>query len=217
MKKITTLLLALLLLTVSGRVAAQNITQNTMGQTTPALVMSFGGQVSNKIAQLFWTMEDETNDKWFVIERAGSTNGYDSIGVVYAINNNNETNYNFVDASMLNGTNTYRLRQVDRDGIVRYSKLVTLQNVVASTSISVYPNPAIATLNYSLITTAPEQVTVQIYSLSGVIVMTAQQSLSAGSNQQSVAINHLKSGNYILKVSTLNGNSRYVQPFVKLL
>jgi hypothetical protein len=201
-----------------ARAAAQTTTQSN-NATTPALMMSFDGQVQNQSADLNWVMEDETNCKLFVIERSGDTGGYDSIGVVTGLNNNNQTTYTFSDDHMLNGNNYYRLRQVDMDGVIRYSKVVSLYDVQqeAAPKMSVYPNPAAATLNFSINSTSTQQIFVQIYSISGVLLQTSEQTLNAGNNLQSIAVNNLKTGNYFLKVINREGSSQFVQPFVKVM
>jgi hypothetical protein len=165
-------------------------------------------------------MENETNCKWFVIERSGASGGYDSISVVDGLNYNNTTSYSFSDDHMLSGNNYYRLRQVDRDGVVRYSKVVTLYNNAvenAAPKMTIYPNPAAATLNYSLNSNAPQQVIVQVYNMAGVALFTTEQQLIAGANQQSVVLSGLKNGNYILRVTNREGSCQYVQPFVKYM
>ncbi|HVS98435.1 MAG TPA: T9SS type A sorting domain-containing protein, partial [Puia sp.] len=187
---------------------------------TPALLLSFDGQMENECAQLTWVMENETNCKWFVIERAGETGGYDSIDVVAGLNNKNQTTYSFEDGHMVIGNNYYRLRQVDRDGNVRYSKVVTLyKNAPAAkgNSMGIYPNPATSTISYTVASTASTQVIVQVYNMSGVVLLTTQQQLNAGNNQQTVALSGLKNGNYFLRVTNREGSCQYVQPFVKIM
>jgi hypothetical protein len=199
--------------------AVAQTTSNKNG-VTPALLLSFDGQVNNDIAMLNWVMENETNCKWFVIERSGETGGYDSISVVDGLNDNNMTTYSFSDGHMVSGNNYYRLRQVDRDGVVRYSKVVTLTNNAdanAGPKMSVYPNPAAATLNYSVSSVAPQQVIVQVYNLAGVVCYTSQQQLYTGANQQSITLSGLKNGNYFLKVTNREGSTQYIQPFVKMM
>jgi hypothetical protein len=210
---LTLTLIAALLLAGNTRTSAQEVAEVA---STPALLLSFTGTAQGTTADLNWTMENETNCKWFVIERSGDSGGFDSIDVVMGMNNNNETEYSFTDTHMLQGNNYYRLRQVDRDGIVRYSKVVTLYDMQNSGKKEVFPNPAIATLNFSITSPAMQPVLVQVYSLTGVMMMSAQQELAAGNNQQTVTIGSLKTGNYILKVSSLNGSSQYVQSFVKM-
>src|SRR5580704_11032974 len=100
-------------LVASNKTFAQEAEATT---TTPSLLMSFAGSAQGDVADLTWVTENETNSKWFVIERAGTDGGFDSIAVVMSINNGNTTSYAFTDPNMLPGTNSYRLREVDMGG-----------------------------------------------------------------------------------------------------
>jgi hypothetical protein len=134
------------------------------------------------------------------------------------INNGNETTYNFSDPSMLPGSNTYRLREVDMGDVQRYSKVITLMNntQLVTAKMDIYPNPAIATINFTVTAPVAQPVLVQVYNLAGVMLTATQQELQAGNNLQTVAIGSLRAGNYILKVSSQTGSFQYVQPFVKI-
>jgi hypothetical protein len=201
-------------LVVSNKTFAQEGEATT---TTPSLLMSFTGSAQGDIADLNWVTENETNSKWFVIERAGTDGGFDSIAVVLGINNGNTTTYSFSDPNMLPGTNSYRLREVDMSGDQRYSKVIMLQNAqVAAVKMAIYPNPAVATINYTVNSASVQPVLVQVYSMTGVAMLNTQQEVQAGSNVQTVAINNLHAGNYILKVSSQDGSFQFVQPFVKI-
>src|SRR5258708_31192191 len=70
--RIITLFFAVLV-SAFGRLAAQVSAVSTV---TPTLMLGFTGKVQNNTAQLNWTMESQTNCKWFVIERSGDTGGY---------------------------------------------------------------------------------------------------------------------------------------------
>lgn len=217
MKSTSTLLalVAALILTGINRSVAQEVTESN--STTPALMLTFTGSNQGETANLVWEMENETDSKWFVVERAGAEGGFDSIAVILGINGGgNVTTYNFTDPSMLNGTNSYRLREVDMNGVERYSKIVTLYNGQTTAKMDVYPNPAIATLSFSITSPSTQPVLVQVYSMAGVMMNANEVEVNAGVNTQSVAINNLKAGNYILKVSSQNGSFQYVQSFVKL-
>jgi hypothetical protein len=185
--------------------------------STPSLLLSFTGSAQDAIADLTWVTENETNSKWFVIERSGTDGGFDSIAVVQGINNGNTTTYSFTDPNMLPGTNSYRLREVDMGNAQRYSKVIMLENAqVAAVKMAIYPNPAAATINYSVNAASTQPILVQVYNMAGVVMLNTQQEVQAGSNVQTVAINNLKAGNYILKVSSQSGSFQFVQPFVKI-
>ena len=216
--KSTLLTLALataLVVTGINRSFAQEVAE---ASTTPALMLGFTGSSEGSVANLQWIMENETNSKWFVIERAGAGGGFDSIAVVLSINNGNETTYNFSDPSMLPGSNTYRLREVDMGDVQRYSKVITLMNntQLVTAKMDIYPKPAIATINFTVTAPVAQPVLVQVYNLAGVMLTATQQELQAGNNLQTVAIGSLRAGNYILKVSSQTGSFQYVQPFVKI-
>ena len=210
-------------ITVAGmtRVSAQEYSRAATN-TQPVLLMSFDAQnTDNNTGELNWAMENQTNCKWFVIERSGSANGFDSIGIVIGSNNTHHTDYTFTDKQMLSGNNYYRLRQVDMDGVSKYSKIISLYNAnkaaaTAKKSMQLYPNPAVSVVNYTLNSTAAARATVQVYNMAGVLVLTQQQDLYAGVNQQALPIANLKNGNYFLKVNGANG-AQYEQSFIKML
>lgn len=200
-------------------VSAQ-IQANVSGSnSTPALLLGFSGEMGSGSGVLSWTMEDETNSKLFVIERSSTAEAFDSIGQVASLNNNQETDYNYTDSKLMSGNNYYRLRMVSMDGVVKYSKVVCLNNVNTGNSVNgmgVYPNPAISTINYRINSPAVEQAIVQIYNISGVLVLSEQTQLAAGANQQSIALSGLRNGNYFLKVRSASG-TQYTQSFVKYM
>jgi len=79
MKTSTAALFFAILISAFGRANAQVSTSATV---TPTLMMGFTGKILNNTAQLNWTMESQTNCKWFVIERSGDNGGFDSVSVV---------------------------------------------------------------------------------------------------------------------------------------
>jgi hypothetical protein len=211
------LLTAMIIVSAITRTAAQD-NESKSNNMLPALIMSFTAANDNSNGELSWTMENQTSCKLFVIERSSNADGFDSIGVVMGTNNTHSTDYTFMDSHLLNGNNYYRLRQVNMDGGSKYSKIVCIYNAniaVGENKIQLYPNPASATLNYTLNSPAAAHATVLVYTMSGVLVLTQQQQLYTGVNQQSLAISNLKSGNYFLKVVSQNG-TQYDEPFVKL-
>jgi len=190
----------------------------TISAILPVQFVSFTGEMKAGDALLTWTTENEMNARHFVIERSANGSDFDSIGVIAASNNVSVNVYYFTDKDPVNGNNYYRLRNVDLDGKASYSKLVVLanNNTVTNGQMKIFPNPAQTVLNVEIAGTTGSEVRIQVFTLSGILMMEKQQSLSAGNNQQSLGITSLKSGHYFLKVINAQGTVQYVQAFVKL-
>lgn len=184
----------------------------------PVDITSFTGSVVSNNGQLTWVSQKETNGRYFMVERSVNGIDFDSIGVVSSKNVQVAYTYQYVDQSMSAGNNYYRIRHVDLDNAVYYSKTIVLNNTSTgnSGSMQVYPNPAVATLNYSITSEKAGSVIVQVYNTSGVMVSTSRAQLSAGTSQQSFSIAGLNSGHYFLKVVDAEGGFQYTQGFVKL-
>src|SRR5882724_932679 len=189
----------------------------TVSAILPSQMLSFEGVLKENAGMLSWVTSDETNNKYFIVERSSNGGQFDSIGIIPGTNNPGTNKYNFTDTRLLNGSNYYRLRQVDIDGIARYSKVISLNNAgAAAGKIQVFPNPALSVLNYTVTSAAAELVNVQIYSLSGILVQSSQQQLSAGLNQRSLTVGDLRDGSYFLKITGKQGATQLVQVFTKI-
>jgi uncharacterized repeat protein (TIGR01451 family) len=106
----------------------------------PVTWLTFTAWKQDNINTLHWTTATEKNNDYYVIER--STNGIDfvSIGTVQAHGNSlTARTYYFDDGEPVNGTNYYRLKQLDYNGTFSYSHIITVINNNAD--IGIFPNP----------------------------------------------------------------------------
>lgn len=94
-------------------------------------------------AMLRWITTTEVNNVGFEIQRSGDGQDWKAIGwqagqgTVY-----NDCHYQFTDHHPRHGTNYYRLKQVDYDGLARYTDIVTLL-VEREETVEFYPNPVV--------------------------------------------------------------------------
>lgn len=105
-----------------------------------SLVWFTARKVDEIKAQLDWKTASEENNSYFDIERSTDAITFNSIGKVLAsANASNGSNYTFMDERPLDGTNFYRLKQMDKDGKFVYSAIqkVSFNHPL----ITVYPNP----------------------------------------------------------------------------
>jgi Secretion system C-terminal sorting domain len=105
----------------------------------PVKWISFTGKENNKKVDLNWVTTNESNNKYFSIEKSvdGATN-FVEIGRANSKSVNGAT-YDFTDLNP-SAINYYRLKQVDLNGAITYSDIV-LVKVFGKNSFLAYPNP----------------------------------------------------------------------------
>jgi hypothetical protein len=136
----------------------------------PVELTSFTASLSRMNAELHWSTATEVNNHGFEVERR-STETWNTIGFVGgAGTSNSPKEYSFTDKNLTSGTYSYRLKQIDRDGMFSYSHAVEVIAGRTDNSFSLtqnYPNPfnPSTTIEYNIET--PSHVSLKIYNLIG--------------------------------------------------
>jgi hypothetical protein len=105
-----------------------------------------------------------------------------------------------VDATPLNSWNYYRLKQVDTDGKITYSKTVSVYfGKGNSTIISVFPNPVKNNTTVDLYTERTGKVNMEVYDNKGALVMKTTYAATSGLNRIALNISLFSTGVYTLK------------------
>jgi len=176
--------------------------------------------VSNKnnINVLSWTVADEARVQQYNIERSADGNDFVSIATVLPQSTGNYNKpYQYTDADAATRISEavmhYRIKLVQTDGYVIYSKEIQIKNSLNLPGLTLSPNPVAnsATLYFLADNLAP--VSVQVVDLKGKSVWKKQYAAGVGMNM--LPLNNLQGlpdGVYIVNVS----NGRQVQS-VKML
>jgi hypothetical protein len=109
------------------------------GTVTP---IEFGSITANKQGnnnQINFTTLTEVNIKNYQIERSSNAKDFVTINSLTA-NNKNSGSYAVIDTNPLSGNNYYRVKAIENNGVISYSKIVLLKN--DDVTINVYPNPS---------------------------------------------------------------------------
>jgi len=116
----------------------------------PVEFISFTGVSMGDYNELSWSTATETNCQYFYVERSDDGVHFNDIGRKNGAGSSSQIhNYNFEDFSPLEGTNYYRLRQVDYNGATMYSSVVTVDFHRGNMSVSnVQPNPTNGEVNF---------------------------------------------------------------------
>jgi hypothetical protein len=160
----------------------------------PLNLTSFNASLDRSIARLNWTSQNEISVKGFSVEKSLNGTTFSEIAFVNANNQGAANTYTVEDAKVKAGSNFYRLKLVDLDGSVRYSKVVTINNK-SGLKTELFPNPVVNSLTVSH-DKANAGAVIRILSLEGrQVKMLAVQ---PGAIQTAIQVNDLAKGNYLL-------------------
>nr|WP_305123070.1 IPT/TIG domain-containing protein [Rufibacter sediminis] len=116
--------------------------------TLPVELVEFAGKNTANGVALTWTTASERNNAYFEVQASANPadKEFKTIQRVNSkvVNSASATSYATEDRTSTNNAVTYyRLKQVDLDGSVEYSKTIVVENTatVATASVRAYPNP----------------------------------------------------------------------------
>jgi hypothetical protein len=90
---------------------------------------------------LQWISSSEQNNKGFNVQHSLNDKDFTTLGFVAGNGTSNtQHNYNFTHNKPFAGNNYYRLQQLDNDGKITYSKVITINN--KNGIITAQPNPS---------------------------------------------------------------------------
>ncbi len=170
----------------------------------PVKLISFDAARKNKDALINWKVAAESNMKGYQLEKADNNNNYKPVTFIQAHNDYKNNLYSYTDANAFANASTiqYRLKQIDNDGKVQYSKIVSLKAGAAINNI-VFANPFNGSLRLQLNLANASKISINIYDMKGNLVGSEKPAMySASSNSIEVkSAARLNSGMYILKVN----------------
>lgn len=196
--------------TYSGVVKATSLTAADMCtalaatssfKVLPVTIVALKGTHQNKANTLTWKTASEGNAIRFEVERSTSGVRFEAIGSVKA--NGSNSTYNFEDNRLTSPTNYYRLRMVEADGNVSYSRTIVVKETGNSLLLTtVRPNPFVNGLSVSLSLDKAVPVTISLLDVAGRVVTAKQITTVPGLNHVTLTgLAGLSKGLYVVNVS----------------
>ena len=174
-------------------------------------LLNFTAQKITGGVQVSWKTVAESNYTGFVLQKQDGT----TFNVLYSKRGDGSGIYTFIDPKPVTGANTYRLQQDNIVGAISVSPAITIVYDPAGGTglMSVYPNPAKATINVSVSSTTSAAPTYKanIYNSAGQLM--TQRSVSSNSWTQDVT--QYMPGTYIIQLNDNSGNLIGKSKFVK--
>jgi trimeric autotransporter adhesin len=167
---------------------------------------------------LTWKTANELTNYRFAIQR--SIDSGKTFKIIDTLVSSNLGTYSLLDKNPVLGLNLYRLKQVDSNNIVTYSKLLPIEfnrlgYSIAKKDINIYPNPAVGMINLAIKNTngnTTSTYTIRITNTSGMLI---KKAVSTGLDWHYSIINLLPGTYFIVVVNnkdaSLVGESRFVK------
>jgi len=171
----------------------------------PIELLSFNARWNAGVVDLTWSTASETNNDFFVIERASEQLDWRPIETITgAGNSTTRINYATVDPQPLPGLSYYRLKQVDFDGTYSYSEVRAIRNMQEADEdhAFLFPNPAYNGRTFVRIPASFAEFPVQLrlFDMQGKLVWSKQSTR----NEALIEVNYgaLPSGMYLLQLQS---------------
>jgi hypothetical protein len=177
----------------------------------PVSLLFFNGAIKNNQILLTWSTASELNNNGWDIERVNLNNAnpfvWQKIGFVVGNKQSNAVvNYTFSDKDVLQGnTYQYRLKQMDADGSVKYSKVLTIKvaNRKNEDAVFIYPNPVKNVANVQFTVSKAGNVKLLVFNANGQLVATeANAFYNAGVYNTQIILTKLPAGKYMVQLIT---------------
>jgi hypothetical protein len=177
----------------------------TFTNPNPVKISYFNGHAEANQIALNWETESETAFSHFVIQRSGNAAEFGDLGTLNSMGESTEKiKYQYHDYNPFPGINYYRLKQVDKDGTVTFSKIIDINADGGASETLVYPNPGTGKFK---IKSNETLVSSEVFDLSGKQIEVSLK--REGDSYALDFVNKPQSGIYLLKISSSSGVKRH--------
>ncbi|HPN68811.1 MAG TPA: T9SS type A sorting domain-containing protein, partial [Saprospiraceae bacterium] len=165
----------------------------------PVEIIDLGVRKENGAANLTWTTKHEVNAHHFDVLKSYDGGNWVNLGQVSSTGNASSqiNRYAFIDKSTLKEIQYYRLNQVDNDGNSKLTDIVSLEDLITSAFIDVFPNPVSGLLNIQ--SKVDADINLSIYNSNGVLIGSYPK---IGKNKVEVDLTYRPAGIYFIEIST---------------
>jgi len=158
----------------------------TNSGTVPVAFAGINANYNSGVVKVAWNNQTEISTTNYIIERSTDGTNFTSIGTVKATN---VRSYGWYDNAPVSGTNYYRIKAVDANGLFTYSSIVRISAGALAQGIVVSPNPVRGrNLNLQLNNFVRGNYTVSIFNSNSQKVFSSTVSHNGGNSVQTVSL-----------------------------
>ena len=167
----------------------------------PLKLIGFSAVTEGSMVKISWKVDENETGNYFEIEKSTDGKNFISIAKINVQQVSGIREYSSVDQSSASDV-YYRLKMVNQDATVTYSKVVVIKAGSASADVQVLSNPATSNLNISYQSAKEANSTIRVYSITGVKMLEQKVNASKGINKLSIPVQSLQSGTYVVMIDT---------------
>jgi hypothetical protein len=182
----------------------------------PVRLVSFEGKPTPDGNKLTWKTSSEQNFSHYEVEKSKNSKEFTAIGKVSGANNTKENlTYNFLDKNSAVGPSAkltsldayYRLKMVDLDGSIAYSKTIFIKNENNFSKVGeFFPNPAFDNeVAVKVFSNGNTNWKISTIDLLGITLNTENRTLNEGENILKVKLDGNRSGVSIIRFENADG------------
>ena len=180
---------------------------NTGSNPLPITLLSFSAVPNDNQVDIAWATSSETNTAYFTVERSKDGVNFESLTTAKAAGNSSMiNNYSAVDANPYPSISYYRLKLINIDGSINYSKTIQVNFNASGLTFNIYPNPVSATAAAYLSVSglsANTEIKVGVYDILGKKILSNNYTIgNVGINNFNISTNaNFHPGLYIVIIS----------------
>ena len=183
----------------------------------PINLVSFQGNINkNNKVTLQWRIENNETTDQFEVQRSHNGTEFKTIGIVFASEKKGIEDYLFYETINSFDKVMYRLKMIDKQNDVSYSKILAFQTklTTSNNNITIIGNPVNDKLTFNYTAYTSQIIDVKIYDMSGRIMMSNKITSLEGNNIISLPLaSALKASMYLVEVN--NGTDIQTAKFIK--
>ncbi len=170
-------------------------------QSLPSRLLSFNAHTVDRRVQVDWTTTDEVDMKEYVVQKSDDAIHWNDVSSVSAKNSLQQNTYHVNDASINGAITYYRLKQINENGIINYSKVIKVQSI-AHNAGSIHYNTVFSTqVNFQVNATTEDIYRFEIFDVNGSRIDVLEQKIYKGNNSLSIQVKPtLNKGIYLLRI-----------------
>lgn len=172
-------------------------------------------KINDNTAKLSWAFHTDQNQVTFEVERMVEGAGFVTLKKLTGVDSKLGQNiFQFEDQKPQAGNNYYRIKSIDKDGLVKYTEVKMLRFAnLDKEGLKIFPNPVSTTLNLDFEVEADATASIMVFNNAGAMLKQQSLKVTKGRQHQTLNVADLPTGVY--HVSVMVNGIKQAKTFIK--